>query len=336
MSVDPKVKQLIIQEAIRRKLDPYAVQAVALGEGGLRWGSVGDNNTSFGPFQLHIGGALPRGKDASWANSPEGIRYALDQMVKVGAAGLKGNRAIDTIIRKFERPANPSASVQNAIGRYPSLSKERITKDVFSPQSYQPVDYSQSLTPNNNSLLQMLYMNNASFASGGQMLFNPIQMMQMATTTSFNQNNVQGPGVQVQPTTSFVGNLAFPVGGKWKSLGGPEAHKSRPLGNWQSDNAVDIGAPVGTPVFAVNNGKIVGSFGPSSSGNPKVYGSRLTIDTGDNQYFYTHLKGTVKDLGPGSTVTKGQLLGWIGAANGIPSHLHFGAMKGDPTKILGI
>lgn len=334
MSVDPKVRSLIIQEAVRRKLDPYAVQSVALGEGGLYFGNVGDNGTSFGPFQLHVGGALPKGKDAAWANSPAGIRYALDQMVKVGAAGLKGNRAIETIIRKFERPANPSASIANAIKRYPGL-----TKDTFSPQSYTsspaPVDYSSPVQAG-NPILASIFAQNAMFAGTANDPTTVAIYQRLMQQTSFNTNNSSGPGVKVQPTASYVGDLAFPVGGKWKNLGGPDAHGSRPLGNWQSDNAVDLGAPVGTPVFAVGDGQLVGNFGPNNSSNPKVYGSRLTLSTGDNEYFYTHLKGTAPGLSSGARVKKGQLLGWIGAANGIPPHLHFGAMKGNPMNILGI
>ena len=112
------VQHLIASEARRRGLDPAAVLAVASTEGGLRYGAVGDSGSSFGPFQLHVGGALPAGKGAAFANSPEGIRYALDQMVKVGAGGLTGADAISTIVSKFERPANVSGQIAKAQGRY--------------------------------------------------------------------------------------------------------------------------------------------------------------------------------------------------------------------------
>jgi cell wall-associated NlpC family hydrolase len=101
-------------------LDTRAVKAVLLGEGGLRWGAVGDNGTSFGPAQLHIGGALPKGRSPAWVNSPAGMRYVLRQMAKV-AGGLKGQAAINAIVRQFERPADPDSSVRNAIARYGSI-----------------------------------------------------------------------------------------------------------------------------------------------------------------------------------------------------------------------
>lgn len=118
MSVDPAVYAAIVQIANRHGLDPAAVLAVAAGEGGIRYGAVGDNGTSFGPFQLHVGGALPADKDAAWANSPEGLDYAIRKMAEVGARGLTGAPAIDTIVRKFERPYDPDSSVRNAVGRY--------------------------------------------------------------------------------------------------------------------------------------------------------------------------------------------------------------------------
>ena len=46
--------------ADKYNLDPKAVLGVASREGGIEWGGVGDNGTSFGPWQLHIGGAMPK------------------------------------------------------------------------------------------------------------------------------------------------------------------------------------------------------------------------------------------------------------------------------------
>ena len=102
-------------------VDPKAALAVASVEGGFG-GAIGDNGTSFGPFQLHIGGALPRGvsNPQVWANSPSGIRYALAQIAKV-SRGLQGRAAIDAIVRKFERPADPDSEVIKALSRYGSI-----------------------------------------------------------------------------------------------------------------------------------------------------------------------------------------------------------------------
>jgi hypothetical protein len=113
----------IQSRAVTFGLDPQAVLAVASREG--LGGGVGDGGTSFGPWQLHAGGALPssvwsRGPEYAqqWAWSPAGIDYALSSMVKAGAENLSGPSAIDRIVRYFERPANPNAEVAGAITAY--------------------------------------------------------------------------------------------------------------------------------------------------------------------------------------------------------------------------
>lgn len=122
------IRRMIVAEALAQGLDPRAVLAVAAGEGGFvnRAGDVGDlsGGGSYGPFQLYTQGALPgrfRGKPKqadAWAWSQQGVKYALGRMVAAGAGGLKGSKAVEAIIRKFERPANPDASVRNALARY--------------------------------------------------------------------------------------------------------------------------------------------------------------------------------------------------------------------------
>src|SRR4051812_27423017 len=90
------IRNYIAQGARRRGLDPRAILSVASVEGGFN-GAIGDHGTSFGPFQLHQGGALPHGRGANWASSAAGIDYALDQIAKV-AGGLHGHQAISAIV----------------------------------------------------------------------------------------------------------------------------------------------------------------------------------------------------------------------------------------------
>jgi hypothetical protein len=121
---DPRVKRLIVSRAKKYGIDPAAALAVAQGEGGIRWGAVGDQGTSHGPFQLRVGGANPyKGARAKqFANSPAGIDYAIRKMAESGAKGLRGAQAVDAIVRKFERPADPDTSVANAVARLGKIS----------------------------------------------------------------------------------------------------------------------------------------------------------------------------------------------------------------------
>ena len=112
------LQDYIREQSVRRGLDPNAVLAVATVEGGFS-GAIGDSGTSYGPFQLHVGGALPAGKSNAWARSKAGIDYALNSIAGV-AKGLTGKAAISAIVTKFERPAAPRAEVAKAYSIYRS------------------------------------------------------------------------------------------------------------------------------------------------------------------------------------------------------------------------
>lgn len=118
----------IFRNAQARHLDPATVLAVVPHEGGFQ-GAVGDSGSSFGPFQLHVGGALPSSiKDnpatpnvderAIWANSPAGVNYALSRIKLVTPETDTGTNAIHDIVYKFERPANPEAEFNAAVQTY--------------------------------------------------------------------------------------------------------------------------------------------------------------------------------------------------------------------------
>lgn len=133
------IERQIIAGARARGIDPQAALAVARVEG--LGGGVGDQGTSFGPWQLHVGGAfptgrVPHGQEQAWAMSPAGINYALGQIGGV-ARGLHGPGAVNAIVRRFERPANPDAEVQKALGLYGSGgATSAIPAGISSP--YQP------------------------------------------------------------------------------------------------------------------------------------------------------------------------------------------------------
>jgi hypothetical protein len=113
-------ERLIRQLAVKYGLDPEAVVSIASVEGqrALHGGvSIGDHGTSFGPFQLHAGGALPKGKGSAWAHSRGGIDYAERQMAQY-ARGLKGKAAVTAISSRFERPADVPGEIAKAMGFY--------------------------------------------------------------------------------------------------------------------------------------------------------------------------------------------------------------------------
>ncbi len=128
-----------------------------------------------------------------------------------------------------------------------------------------------------------------------------------------------------------AGDLAYPLPVRGQINGRPyQGTHSR--GNWQSDNAIDLNVPVGTPIYAVSDGVIGPRIGPLDSSDPRLQGERLTLEGGGNAFYYAHLSKIV--VKAGERVRKGQLLGYSGSANGVP-HLHLGVQNGDPQKLFG-
>jgi murein DD-endopeptidase MepM/ murein hydrolase activator NlpD len=104
--------------------------------------------------------------------------------------------------------------------------------------------------------------------------------------------------------------------------------------NWESDNAVDIRIPPGTPVIAYADGQIGAQIGPLDIGSPggRFAGNRLHLHTKDgNEFYYAHMK--TLSVHAHQTVKAGQVLGTSGVANGVP-HLHWACRRGNPVTLL--
>lgn len=93
--------------------------------------------------------------------------------------------------------------------------------------------------------------------------------------------------------------------------------------------AIDIQAPVGTPVLAAMDGRIEKLF-TSKRGGLTIYqraaDGRLIL-------YYAHLEGYRRGLAEGQTVERGQVIGTVGASgNADPAfpHLHFQIMETVP------
>jgi murein DD-endopeptidase MepM/ murein hydrolase activator NlpD len=95
--------------------------------------------------------------------------------------------------------------------------------------------------------------------------------------------------------------------------------------------AIDIMAPRGTPVYAVEDGRIVKLF-LSQPGGITVY----QFDPSERiAYYYAHLDGYAPGLAEGRQVKRGELLGYVGSTgNASPDapHLHFAIFALGPEK----
>lgn len=111
-----------------------------------------------------------------------------------------------------------------------------------------------------------------------------------------------------------------PLAGDLKVIGTPY-NGTHTRGDWQSDNAVDIAMPVGTPLFATVDAEVVKVHRSTDNEASPLAGWQVTMrGSGGLSLFYTHLR-TV-NVGPGQAVRRGDIIGSSGAANNVP-HLHF-------------
>ena len=102
-------------------------------------------------------------------------------------------------------------------------------------------------------------------------------------------------------------------------------------GGGRTHEAIDIPAPRGTPVVAVDDGQVVKLFTSALGG--------LTIYQFDPEerfcYYYAHLDGYAPDLTEGQRVRGGQTIGFVGSTGNAPPgtpHLHFAIFKLGPDK----
>ena len=108
---------------------------------------------------------------------------------------------------------------------------------------------------------------------------------------------------------TFFGYFTNPVPGSIVTQG---------LHGW---NAVDLGAPRGTPVYAAAAGTVI--VARTNGGWNGGYGNYIVITHGNgSQTLYSHFKNAV--VGLGQTVAKGQLVGYVGTTGRVTGpHLHF-------------
>jgi Peptidase family M23 len=119
--------------------------------------------------------------------------------------------------------------------------------------------------------------------------------------------------------------------------GDPNSHRKRHstgpnrLTNWESNDAWDIMAGDGTPVYAIAPG-VVSRVKSSSSPTKEstIYGDQISVSgvQGHPSVYYTHIKSAVSS---GNNVAVGDLIGYIVRHENnpeMPTHVHIGISDG--------
>ncbi len=125
-----------------------------------------------------------------------------------------------------------------------------------------------------------------------------------------NASRVTGTGL----TTDDIGKLDWPVEGNIVFQFGRENLPSGGVIRW---NGIGIGAPVGTPITAVADGRI------AIVQQLSTYGLTVILEHG-NGYHSLYMQLAEARVRPGDNIRKGQVIGTVGGANTDKGpHLHF-------------
>jgi len=122
--------------------------------------------------------------------------------------------------------------------------------------------------------------------------------------------------------------LEFPVAGAPRAL---TDSFDDPRGVARRHHAVDIMAPRGSPVRAVDAGTIV-KLASGGAGGTTIY----QFDATEAYcYYYAHLQGYAPGVHEGQKVTRGEVIGYVGTTGNAPAnapHLHFAISRLDERK----
>jgi murein DD-endopeptidase MepM/ murein hydrolase activator NlpD len=130
---------------------------------------------------------------------------------------------------------------------------------------------------------------------------------------------------RVPPEKCFV----LPPEANVRRGGGVADHMSRPLGNWQSDNAIDVHAKPLTSILAPKAGIVskIGGHDPHDGPVGTIFGEHVTITCPDGDaFFFTH---TDRIVGVGERDVAGQVIARIADWPGSDTldHVHVGRIS---------
>ena len=135
------------------------------------------------------------------------------------------------------------------------------------------------------------------------------------------------PAPAAPASAAVAGPLLIPVAGVSAAQLSDTFDDAR--GEERRHEALDIAAPMGTPVIAAAGGRVEKLFLSDDGGNT-VY---VRSPDGRTLYYYAHLQAYAPGLEEGEAVARGQRLGAVGLSGNVDPaspHLHFAIMRTTP------
>lgn len=126
-------------------------------------------------------------------------------------------------------------------------------------------------------------------------------------------------------------------GASCKMGGGPDGHASFTPKSWEVNRAWDIMGLEGTSVYSLNNGEVSSVNLKNYNPETKEYGYSITINTGEDKIYYTHLSSVGPNVKQGQKISQGDFIGKIGKPKedpNWPSHVHVAIEKGNLSNLM--
>jgi murein DD-endopeptidase MepM/ murein hydrolase activator NlpD len=316
---DPRLVQAIRQNG--GKLAPILL-ATALVESGGRLDAVGDGGRSHGPYQMYD---LGRGAGVPISKRRDPVFSTKAALREFQTFYGRGARGADLAYRA-QRPADragyiakisaalPFAQQILGAGAGPAVPPAAGTP---APGDLAPVSGSLDV----RRLMGILNAQRQRTLSGQMPSPNYGKELQKLAMGALPRAQVKAAGQQVGAQAAAAAQAVSGAVGGLTMGGGPSAHHSRALGNWQSDDAYDLMGKAGQQVYSPVGGTVVKISG-QPGGDPGFAGYGITVRTPQGDLFFKHL-GTA-NVKPGQKLKPGQLIGTLDAKTAGGPHLHLG------------
>lgn len=227
-------------------------------------------------------------------------------------------------------PGEPKVGAGVDISGNPNTITELIkwVETTYAGGSYpeqKTVDYVESGTTSTSSTSTDGASSNASRYSSGDPLISDVAGKIIGNKLGFTETVKKSVVKEASASsTSLFGGTSVKI---------PSAGAHAGQSGWQSSNAWDIKAPVGTPVYALADGvaQTFSDYGKDvvKTQGKKLYGQSFTVksDGGLPDVYYTHLSDS--PIRKGSKIQCGQFLGYIMDFPGSSyDHVHIGVSSG--------
>ena len=265
-------------------------------------------------------GAAP-GSSGLSGNENEAVQFFISKgWTKPQAAGIVGNLIQESNLNPaaHNKRENAQGIAQWRLGRIKRFEKD-YGKSILSSSFREQLEYVNWELNNTESKAGQALRKTTTPAQAASVID---KLYERSAGTELgvriqNAERLASVSEPVSPLTSLAQTALGTTPGRVTRGYGTQKHPL--LGVNKLHKGIDIAAPSGTSVFSVKDGKI------SFAGFEKGYGNYIIVDHNDGtSTLYAHLSRFADGLSTGTSVTKGQTIGFVGSTGlSTGPHLHF-------------